>query len=144
MERTRPATLAAVAAAFRSAPAPLRLPLLLEYARGLPPVPPLYRDDPTRLERVHECQTPFFVAVELDGDVVRLHFDAPEEAPTTRGFAGILHSGLDGQPVAEVLATPDDFYLHLGLGELVSPLRLRGMAAILARVKGQVRRAAAP
>ncbi|CAN5827787.1 SufE family protein [soil metagenome] len=141
-----PDALGAVVAAFRSAPASLRLELLLEYARSVPPLPSDLRDDPGRLERVHECQTPFFVASDLEGSgrdaVVRLFFDAPEEAPTTRGFAGILHAGLDGQGVAEVLATRDDFYLELGLAELISPLRLRGMAAILARVKRQVATAA--
>jgi len=135
--------LTAVVTAFSSAPTTLRLPLLLEYARGVPPLPAALRDDPSRLERVHECQTPFFVAVALEGDVVRLHFDAPEEAPTTRGFAGILHAALDGQPADTVLATPDDFYLRLGLTELVSPLRMRGMGAILSRVKAQVRRSTA-
>jgi cysteine desulfuration protein SufE len=72
---------------------------------------------------------------------VHLFFDAPPEAPTTRGFASIMQTGLDGEPAAEVLAVPNDFYLALGLGEAVSPLRLRGMAAMLARIKNQVRSA---
>ncbi len=133
-----PDALDAVISAFRTAPSALRLELLLEYARKVPPLPAELRDDPARLERVHECQTPFFVASEIEGDTVRLYFDAPEEAPTTRGFAGILHAGLSGQRVDAVLATPDDFYEQLGLRELISPLRLRGMAAILGRVKRQV------
>jgi cysteine desulfuration protein SufE len=132
----------AVIASFRTAPSALRLELLLEYARSVPPLPEGLLADPTRLERVHECQTPFFVATEVDHGVARLFFDAPEESPTTRGFAGILHAGLDGQRVDAVLATPDDFYEQLGLRELISPLRLRGMAAILRRVKRQVAAAA--
>ncbi len=91
------------------------------------------------MERVHECQTPFFLASELDADgkVVFL-FDAPEESPTTRGFAGILQEGLQGLGTEEILAVPNDFYLQLGLAELISPLRLRGIGAILARAKRQV------
>jgi cysteine desulfuration protein SufE len=89
---------------------------------------------------VPECQSPLFLAVEVDpGERVRLFFDAPPEAPTTRGFAGILHAGLDGLTADEVLDTPAEFSSQLGLADLVSPLRLRGMAAMLARIKRQVR-----
>jgi len=69
---------------------------------------------------------------------VHLFFDAPPEAPTTRGYAGILAAGLDGASVDEILETSPDFAMSMGLGELVSPLRLRGMSAILARIKRQV------
>lgn len=140
-----PDRLAAVAATFRAVPAPLALELLLEHADALPPLPDALRDRPDLFERVTECQTPFFVATEVDDDRrVRLHFDAPEESPTTRGFAGILHAGLDGATVDEVLAVPGDFADALGLAKAISPLRLRGMAAILARVQRQVRSAAEP
>ena len=58
---------------------------------------------------------------------------------TTRGFAGILREGLDGLPAAELLAVPDDISDRLGLARAVSPLRLRGMAGMLGRIKRQVR-----
>jgi cysteine desulfuration protein SufE len=117
-----------------------RLEALLDYAEAVPPLPPELRR-PRALERVHECQTPFFVATRLDGDLVHLYFDAPDEAPTTRGFAGILSACLEGATLREVLETPDDFYTRMGLGEAISPLRLRGMGAILARLKRQLRSA---
>ena len=132
-----PGRLEEVVEEFADTPADLRLEALLDYAGKVPPLPEDL--DPGELEQVHECQTPFFVAAELDGGLVRLYFQAPPEAPTTRGFAGILHAGLDGEPPAAVLATPDDFWVGLGLAQVVSPLRLRGMAAILARIKRQVR-----
>jgi cysteine desulfuration protein SufE len=117
-----------------------RVQLLLELSRELPALPARYADHPDLLEPVPECQSPVFLAVEVEPDrTVRLFFSAPPESPTTRGFAGILREGLDGQPVDAVLAVPDDFYLRLGLAEAVSALRLRGMAAMLARIKRQVR-----
>jgi cysteine desulfuration protein SufE len=120
-----------------------RLQLLLEFAQELPPLPARYADHRDRLEPVPECQTPLFLAVEVDEDgKVHLFFDAPPESPTTRGFAGILHAGLDGLDVADVLQTPGEFSTQFGLQDLVSPLRLRGLAAMLARIKRQVRQSA--
>jgi cysteine desulfuration protein SufE len=124
---------------FAGAPKELRLQALLEYSRKVPPLPAELASNRESLEQVPECQTPFFLAVEVgDEDRVSLHFDVPDEAPTTRGFAGILHSGLDGATAEEVLATPNDFYTRMGLSEAISSLRLRGMGAILARLKRQV------
>jgi cysteine desulfuration protein SufE len=117
-----------------------RLQLLLEFSEDLPPLPAKYAEHRDLLEPVPECQSPLFLAVEVDADaVVHLFFDAPREAPTTRGFAGILHAGLDGLAADEVLSTPGEFTSQLGLQDLVSPLRLRGMAAMLGRIKRQVR-----
>ena len=92
------------------------------------------------MEPVPECQSPLFLSVDAsDRGHVRLHFSAPAEAPTTSGFASILHQGLDGSSAAEILAVPDDFYADLGLAEAVSPLRLRGISAMLARIKRHLR-----
>ena len=125
---------------FASAPKDLRVQALLEYSRKVPPLPEEYAAHRDRMEQVPECQTPFFLATEVDEEEkVSLHFDVPAEAPTTRGFAGILYSGLNGAKAEEVLATPNDFYMKMGLGEAISSLRLRGMSAILARLKRQVK-----
>jgi cysteine desulfuration protein SufE len=125
---------------FASVPARDRLQLLLELSDELPPLPDRYAGHAEAMEQVHECQSPLFLAVEVDDDRrVHVFFDAPPESPTTRGFAGILHTGLDGLPADEVLAVPDDAPFRFGLAEAVSPLRLRGMVAMLSRVKRQVR-----
>ena len=125
---------------FRDVPDKDRLQLLLEFSQDLPPLPERYAEHRDRMEPVPECQTPLFLAVEVEPDeAVHLYFDAPAEAPTTRGFAAILHAGLDGLDADEVLATPPEFSSQLGLADLVSPLRLRGMAAMLSRIKRQVR-----
>lgn len=128
---------------FASAPDNLMVPALLDYVDRIPPLPPELADEGA-LERVHECQSPFFVATRVDdAGRVELFFDALAEAPTTRSYAGILYTGLNGSTVEEVLAVPDDFYLQMGLGKVITPLRLRGMAAILATVKRQLREQAA-
>jgi cysteine desulfuration protein SufE len=116
-----------------------RLQLLLEFSQELPPLPERYRDEPERLERVDECQSPVFIALELEDGLVHMHADAPQEAPTTRGFASILAQGLDGLPLETVLAVPDDYPQTIGLSEAVSPLRVRGMTAMLARAKRRLR-----
>ena len=124
---------------FRDVPDKDRLQLLLEFSQDLPPLPERYAGHRDRMQPVPECQTPLFLAVEVEPDeAVHLYFDAPAEAPTTRGFAAILHAGLDGLDADEVLATPPEFSSQLGLADLVSPLRLRGMAAMLSRIKRQV------
>jgi len=85
-----------------------------------------------------------FIFVDIDAaETVHLYATAPKEAPTTRGFASILVQGLAGLSVDEVLAVPDDYPSDLGLTEAVSPLRIRGMTAMLGRIKRQVREKAA-
>lgn len=117
-----------------------RLMLLLEFSDNLAPLPSRYADHPDLLERVEECQSPVYLFVEVSPDRrVGLFFSAPAEAPTTRGFAGVLHEALDGHDVDEVLSVDEDFPNSLGLAEAVSPLRLNGMRAILRRIKRQVR-----
>jgi cysteine desulfuration protein SufE len=141
---TLPGPLAEIVEEFEAVGERHRLELLLEFSRELPALPDRLAAHRDALEPVPECQSPLFLLVELDrpGDPaspVRLHFEAPAEAPTTRGFAGILHDGLDGVPAREVLAVPDDVPQRLGLTGAVSPLRLNGMAAMLFRIKRQVR-----
>ncbi len=116
-----------------------RLLLLLEFSENLPELPARYLDHPDLLERVEECQSPIYLFVEVNGENrVDLFFSAPPEAPTTRGFAGILHEALNGHSAEEVLGVDDDFPSKLGLAEAVSPLRMRGMRAMLYRIKRQV------
>ena len=136
-----PAALEAIREEFLAVEPRERLLLLLEYADDLPPLPERYGDSPELLERVPECQAPVFVKAELADGVVHVHATAPAEAPTTRGFASVLAHGLDGLSRDEALAVPDDFPDTLGLTAAVSPLRLRGMSGLLARIKRQLREA---
>lgn len=137
-----PANLAELAEDFHAVTQQERLQLLLELSRELPDPPERYAGKLDSMERVDECQSPLFLAVEVGDDAdrtVNLFFEAPPEAPTTRGFAGILHEGLDGLPAQQLLDVPDDAPFRFGLAEAVSPLRMRGMVGMLARIKRQVR-----
>ena len=117
-----------------------RLQLLLEFSYELPELPARYADHPDLLERVVECQSPVFIFVEVDdANTVHMFATAPPESPTTRGFASILVQGLTGLSADAVLAVPDDYPNSIGLTAAVSPLRIRGMTGMLARVKRQVR-----
>lgn len=135
-----PAPLAEVVSDFAEVQGQDKLQLLLEFANDLPGLPPDLAE--AAMEPVPECQSPLFLHVDAgDPERVRLHFSAPAEAPTTRGFAAILAAGLDGQSATAILAVPEDFYTELGLAALISPLRLRGMSAMLARIKRRLREA---
>ena len=133
-----PAPLAEVVSEFAEMAGQDKLTLLLEFANDLPALPADLTE--AAMEPVPECQSPLFLHVDAaDPANVRLYFSAPAEAPTTRGFASILAAVLDGQPAADILAVPDDFYSDLGLAALISPLRLRGMSAMLTRIKRRLR-----
>ena len=142
MSTAIPAKLAEIIDDFQDLSEPDRLQLLLDFSRELPALPERYAAHPELLEQVVECQSPLFLTMEI-GDAperpVHLFFSAPPEAPTTRGFAGVLREGLDGLPAAEVLAVPDDVPDLLGLTRAITPLRMRGMAAMLGRVKRKIR-----
>lgn len=116
-----------------------RLQLLLEFSEQLPELDPRFGEHPELLERVEECQSPVFIAVEGSRELIILHFSAPQEAPTTRGFASVLNAALNGQSAQEIIDLPDDFPSMLGLDRLISPLRVRGMRGMLARIKRKTR-----
>ncbi len=134
-----PETLAEIRDGFLETPESDRLLLLLEYADELPAVSDEVAAHPEMCERVAECQSPVYIYVEVHDDVVTMHATAPEEAPTTRGFASILVQGLTGLTADEVLAIPEDYPQSIGLTKAVSPLRIGGMTGMLMRAKNQVR-----
>jgi cysteine desulfuration protein SufE len=134
-----PDTLAEIRDGFLETPESDRLLLLLEYSEELPPVSDEVASHPEMYERVAECQSPVYIHIELQDDIVTMHATAPPEAPTTRGFASILVQGISGLTADEVLAIPDDYPQSIGLTKLVSPLRISGMTGMLMRAKNQVR-----
>ncbi len=133
-----PPALQAIIEDFRAAAPRDRMEYLLEFAESLPPLPERLAARRDEMEQVHECQAPVFLFTELDGGKVHFYVDIPPESPTVRGYASILVEGFAGATPAEVLTTPDDVYALLGLPEVITPQRVRGLHALLIYMKKQV------
>lgn len=140
----RPLTrLEEIAAEFADLEPRERLELLLDFAEGLPELPAEYQAERDAGEhRVHECQTPVFLWIVVQDGRVQIHGDVAPEAPTVKGFVGILVEAFSGAKPAEVLQTPPNLIHRLGLAEALGMVRMRGLSAILNRIREEVRRAA--
>ena len=122
-----------------------RLELLLEYAESLPKLPARYqRERDAGEHRIHECQTPVFLWVEVEGDKVQISADAAPEAPTVKGFVALLVDAFSGASAEEILAVEPTLIGRLGLIEVLGMMRMRGLHAILHYILRQVAKAAAP
>jgi len=91
------------------------------------------------MEQVDECATPVFLLAQLHEGKVHYDIDVPRDAPTMRGFAGLLHTGLNGATPTVIAATPDDLCQQLGLQKALGSLRVRGLTALLTRMKRHAR-----
>jgi len=124
---------------FKAADRTTRLETLLDYSRKLPPLPERLELEKARDDhRVHECQTPVFLWVEVENGQVHIHADVPRESPTVRGFVSLLARSLDGAPPEDVAKVPDDLLDQLGLSETLGMTRTQGLTAILHRIKRTV------
>jgi cysteine desulfuration protein SufE len=112
-----------------------KLEHLLYFSETLPPLPAWLAPARDEMEQVHECMTPVFVTAQQQDGRLTYYFDIPADSPTVSGFAAFLSEGVNGSTIEELLAIPDDFYLETGLNQVLSPQRLNGLSAILARMK---------
>lgn len=124
---------------FKAADRTTRLETLLDYSRKLPPLPQRLEEEKARGDhRVHECQTPVFLWVEVVDGRVHIHADVPRESPTVRGFISLLARALEGASPEDVVRVPDDLLDQLGLSETLGMTRTQGLTAILQRIKRTV------
>jgi cysteine desulfuration protein SufE len=129
---------------FKAADRQTRLETLLDYSKRLAPLPERYEAEKQQgHNRVHECQTPVYLWVEVDQGRVHIHADVPRESPTVRGFISLLARTLDNQTPEAVAQLPDDLLDQLGLSETLGMTRTQGLTAILSRIKRSVATAAA-
>lgn len=113
-----------------------KLELLVDFAKGMPPLPAEYeRRKAAEDRRVHECQTPVFLWMEADDGAARLVAEVAPEAPTVKGFVAILAEAVAGRPLAEAAALGDDILERMGLAEVLGMMRSRGLHAIVSRVR---------
>jgi cysteine desulfuration protein SufE len=132
-------TLETIIPRFKAADRNTRLETLLDYSRKLPPLPDRLETEKDRDEhRVHECQTPVFLWVEVEDGKVHIHADVPRESPTVRGFISLLARTLEGVAPEDVARVPDDLLDQLGLSETLGMTRTQGLTAILQRIKRSV------
>jgi cysteine desulfuration protein SufE len=137
-------SLATLIPRFKAADRQTRLETLLDYSKRLPPLPERYEAEKQQgNNRVHECQTPVYLWVEVDQGRVHIHADVPRESPTVRGFISLLARTLDNQTPEAVAQLPDDLLDQLGLSETLGMTRTQGLTAILNRIKRSVATAAA-
>ena len=135
-----PASLDAIVEELSEADRQERIELLIDFAKSLPPLPPRLEAHKDASHRVEECQSPVYLFIELEGNVVRLFADVPIESPTVRGFVALLIEGLEGASVDEVLGVQNDLIEKTGLTESLGMLRVLGLHGILNRVKSGVRK----
>ena len=116
-----------------------RLELLLDFAEGLPDVPESLRADrDVGDHRVHECMTPVYLWVLPENGHVRIHAEVAPEAPTVKGFVGILVDAFSGSEPGELLKVSPDILQRLGLIEALGMVRMRGLSAIFNRIRAAV------
>lgn len=120
-----------------------RLEMLLEFSENLPPLPEEYERQRLHGEhRVHECQTPVFLWVDIVDGRMQIHGWVAPEAPTVKGFVGILQEAFSGVTPDEVLSVDMDLLNRLGLVQALGMQRTRGLSAILFYIRRQVQKAA--
>ena len=124
---------------FESMDNSFRLETLLEYAERLPEIPARYQAQ-AELEahRVHECQSPVSLWVEVEDNQVRIYADVPQEAPTVRGFISMLIESFTGAAPEDVLVAPMDILNRSGLAQAIGMRRMFGLSAIYQRIKQEV------
>ena len=119
------------------------LELLLDYSEDLPDIPEKFSDASQReLRRVHECETPVYILVELNNGLVDIFAEVPPESPTVRGLVSILVNAFNGSTPEEIISAPPDLLTKLGLGEKLGTRRMYGLSAVYSRIKNEVKKEA--
>jgi cysteine desulfuration protein SufE len=116
-----------------------RLELLLDFSERLPELPEKYRAErDAGFGRIVECMTPVFMWIDVRDGKVQIIADVAPEAPTVKGFMSVLVEAWNGATPAEVDGAPPDILRRMGLADKLGMTRLRGLNAIVHRIKTDV------
>ena len=127
------------ARAFEALEEPDRIDALVEYGRFVPDLPPPYRAlRDAGIGIVTECASPVFILGEADSGRLRVHADAPREAPIARGFVGLLVYVYHDAPLARLQAAPASILDELHLTSVLSMRRIRGLTGIYRQLRSVV------
>ncbi|NIT55848.1 MAG: SufE family protein [Aliifodinibius sp.] len=127
---------------FASMDHEFRLEMLMDYAEKLPPLPERLKTAKQKeTHRVHECQTPVSLWVEIEDGKVQIYADVPPESPTVRGFISLLMQAFNGAAPEDLLSAPSDILQRSGLAQTLGMTRMQGLSAVYRRVKDEVKQA---
>src|SRR5262245_10885885 len=116
-----------------------RLELLLDFAERLPVLPANYRAEPDAgFGRGPAWMTPVFMWIDVHDGKVQIIADVAREAPTVKGFMSVLVEAWHGATPAEIEAAPPDILKQMGLADKLGMTRLRGLNAMVQRIKREV------
>ncbi len=95
-----------------------RLEMLLEYSENLPPLLTNTSNNGSLVSIAFtSARRPSFLWITLESGLVQMHGWVAPEAPTVKGFVGILQNAFHQQPPEVVLNAPNDLLKQLGLAE---------------------------
>jgi len=115
----------------------MKLELLLDFARRLPPLP-----DELELRRQHgdglvpQCMTPVHLWVMTDDQQrMTVHAWSAPESPTIAGLLSIITEVCSGRPAEEASMLPGDLVGILGLQRVIRMNRVVGLSAMIERIR---------
>jgi cysteine desulfuration protein SufE len=123
---------------FSQADNEMRLEMLVEFSEMQPELDEKHKAEQVAgLYAVPECQTPVYLKLEVNNNILNIYSDVAKESPTVRGFVTALVSALNGSPVTDAISLPQDILVKMGLLQTLSSLRTRGLEAVVYRIRKQ-------